>query len=89
MPETLDGGGIYKRDHILGIELDPTRIKVDEVDVPQIEEIRLIRGVDGEDYVNVNDLYTMMKILAYQLFPSLSVLLFVKAVIHEFIPPRR
>jgi len=85
----LDGGGVYKRDHILGIELDPTRINVDEFVVPQIEEIRLIRGADGEDYVNVNDLYTMMKIMACKLFPSLSVMLFIKAVIHEFIPARR
>ena len=60
-----------------------------DIHVPQIEEIRLIRGADGEDYVNVNDLYTMMKIMACKLFPSLSVMLFIKAVIHEFIPARR
>lgn len=76
-------------DDIIKIQLKQARKNVGDVIVPQIEEIRLIRGFDGEDYVNINDLYTMMKIIAYRLFPSLSVLLFIKAVIYEFIPPRR
>lgn len=76
-------------DDIIKIQLKQARKNVDDVIVPRIEDIRLIRGFDGEDYVNINDLYTIMKIIAYRLFPSLSVILFVKAVIHEFLPPRR
>lgn len=76
-------------DDIIKIQLKQVRKNVDDVIVPRIEDIRLIRGFDGEDYVNINDLYTIMKIIAYRLFPSLSVILFVKAVIHEFLPPRR
>lgn len=79
----LDGSGVYNREHILGLEVDPTRICVDDVDVPQIEEIRLIRGADGEDYVNVNDLHSMMRYLVFKLFPSLSSVLLVKRVINE------
>ena len=81
---SLDGSGVYRHDAILGPFDKPA--DTSEVFVPQIEEIRLIRGPGGEDYVNVNDLGKMMKILAYKFFSSLSSFLLIKAVINNLKP---
>lgn len=79
----LDGSGVYRRDHILGIELDVEH-STRQPRVPQIEEIRAIIGYDGETYVNVNDLGIMMRILSFRpRFASMSVFGFIKTVIRE------
>ena len=79
----LDGAGIYSRDHILGIEHDTPKSSTKTL-VPQIEEIRALRGADGETYVNLNDLSVMMGILARRpRFCSMSVWGFIKQVIYE------
>ena len=76
----LDGGGIYRQDHILGIERDvPLRQR--EPLAPQIEEVRAIRYTDGETYVNVNDLAKGMKKIAFNTnCTSMSVLRFINVV---------
>ena len=43
----------------------------------QIDEVRAIRGFDGETYVNVNDLAMAMKMVSYRTFPTLSVMNFI------------
>lgn len=79
----LDGSGVYRRDHILGIEQDVELTKT-KSPVPHIEEIRALRGYDGETYVNLNDLSVMMRILARRpRFCSISVMGFIKTIITE------
>ena len=87
MVDILDGGGVYRREHILGL-VDKFIKQSRVVNVPQIEEIRAIRGADGEDYINLNDLAVMMEMVQY-LFPSLSTFLFVKAIINDLKTARR
>lgn len=83
-----DGSGIYKRDSVLGPFDEPTPKK--KVIVPQIEEIKAIRGADGEDYININDLGVMMDMMKFEPgFASLSVFLFVKTIIKQLITARR
>jgi len=75
----LDGAGIYRQDAILGPfpETEPK----DKPLAPQIEEVRAIRGADGETYVNVNDLADGMKKIAFNSScTSLSVLRFISIV---------
>ncbi len=58
--------------------------------VPQIEEIRMIRGADGEDYINVSDMNIAMKQMAFNMpVPTLSVLSFIKRFTIELITARR
>jgi hypothetical protein len=79
----LDGAGIYSRDHILGIEHD-VDFTTTKPRVPQIEEIRALRGFDGETYINLNDLSVMMRLLSHRpRFCSASVFGFIKTIIHE------
>lgn len=79
----LDGSGVYRHDHILGIEQDVELTKTKTL-VPQIEEIRALRGFDGETYVNLNDLSAMMRQLSRKpRFTSISVMGFIKTVINE------
>ena len=54
-----DGSGIYRQDAILGPFHEDKDGK--EVFVPQIEEIRAIRGADGETYYNARDLTIAMR----------------------------
>jgi hypothetical protein len=76
-----DGSGLYSQDHILG-PFNEDKDVVLKRRVPQIEEIRMLRGADGEDYVNVKDLEKMMwrsKYIPY--FTSLSVCMFIKFIL--------
>jgi hypothetical protein len=58
--------------------------------VPQIEEIRMIRGTDGEDYINVSDMTKAMKVVAMNMpTPTLSVLAFIRKLTIELITARR
>lgn len=79
----LDGAGLYSRDRILGIEHDVPITKT-KTPVPHIEEIRALRGHDGETYINLNDLSVMMRQLSRRpRFCSISVMGFIKTVINE------
>jgi len=75
--DITDGSGIYRREAILGLVDEPVPNK--ELFTPQIEEIRMIRGADGEDYINVKDMTMAMKQVAFKMpLPTLSVLAFIK-----------
>jgi len=82
----LDGSGIYRQDAILGPFEEGWDGK--NVVIPHIEEIRAIKGADGEDYINLNDLSVMMHMEKFR-FASISVFLFVKTIIEELITARR
>jgi hypothetical protein len=85
-----DGSGIYKRDSVLGPFDEPTPKTAKEVIVPQIEEIRAIRGADGEDYINLKDLTMMMNQERFRpMFMSLSVYSFTKHIIKQLLIARR
>lgn len=76
-----DGSGLYSQDHILG-PFDEDKNVALKHRVPQIEEIRMLRGADGEDYVNLRDLEKMMWKAKYvPHFTSLSVCMFIKFII--------
>lgn len=84
----LDGSGVYRQDAILG----PLREDRDskEVFVPQIEEIRAVRGEDGETYINAKDMIIAMNQVAMTMpLPTLSVLRFIKIIVIELITARR
>ena len=57
--------------------------------VPQIEEIKVIIGEDGEEYINGKDLTIAMKMIAFKLMPTMSVLNFIKRITIELITARR
>lgn len=58
--------------------------------VPQIEEIRMIRGEDGEDYINLSDMTKAMEVVAMDMpTPTLSVLAFIRRFTIELITARR
>ena len=84
-----DGSGIYRQDAILGIEVDKDKTPA-EIYAPHIEELRMIRGEDGEDYINVHDMTTAMKVVAMSMpLPTLSVLAFIKIFALEILTARR
>ncbi len=88
MSNIMDGSGVYCQDAILGPFNEDRDSK--EVFVPQIEEIRAIRGYDGEDYINIKDLGIMMNQVAMNMpLPTLSVLRFIRIVAIELITARR
>ena len=89
MANIVDGGGVYRQDAILG-PFDEDRGELEEVVVPQIEEIRAIRGEDGEIYYNAKDLVIAMNQVAMNMpLPTLSVLRFIRMIIIELITARR
>jgi hypothetical protein len=76
--------GIYDR-----LVEEPTVKRKVKTFVPQIEEIKVIIGEDGEDYINAKDLTVAMKMIAFELMPTMSVLNFIKRITIEFITARR
>lgn len=72
----LDGSGLYNREYLLDIGEEHFKSEM-KTFAPQIEEVRAIRGFDGETYVNVNDLAIAMRMVAFNTFPTLSVLNFI------------
>ena len=77
--DLLDGSGIYKRDAILGPFNEDRDVPTPVA--PQIEEVRAIRGFDGEIYVNVNDLAIGMKKVAFKTnCMSASVIRFIEII---------
>ena len=88
MSNVIDGGGIYRQDAILG-PFNEDKVSKD-IFVPQIEEIRAIRGVDGETYYNAKDLTIAMTQVAFDMpLPTISVLEFIKRFTFELITARR
>ncbi len=84
----LDGSGVYRQDAILGPFNEDRDSK--EVFVPQIEEIRAVRGEDGETYINAKDMIIAMNQVAMTMpLPTLSVLRFIRIVVIELITARR
>lgn len=84
----LDGSGVYRQDAILGPFDEDMDSK--EVFVPQIEEIRAVRGEDGETYINAKDMIIAMNQVAMTMpLPTLSVLRFIKIIVIELITARR
>lgn len=57
--------------------------------VPQIEEIKVIIGEDGEQYINAKDLTVAMRMIAFELVPTMSVLAFIRRITIELITARR
>ena len=83
-----DGSGIYRQDAILG-PFDKDKVS-GKVLVPQIEEIRMIRGKDDEDYLNVKDMTIAMTQVAFNMpLPTISVLEFIKRFTFEILTARR
>jgi hypothetical protein len=88
-PNDTDGAGIYRQDAILGPFPEPTCIYSDAC-VPQIEEIRVIIGEDGEEYINAKDMTVAMTQIAWSMAtPTAGVLSFVRRFVIEFITARR
>ena len=76
--------GIYDR-----LVEEPTVKRKVKAFVPQIEEIRVMIGKDGEEYINVKDLIIAMKMIAFNLMPTMSVLAFIRRITIELITARR
>ena len=76
--------GIYDR-----LVEEPTVERKVKAFVPQIEEIRVMIGKDGEEYINVKDLIIAMKMIAFNLMPTMSVLAFIRRITIELITARR
>lgn len=84
----LNGSGIYSQDAIIGPF--PESDNISKVLVHQIDEIRAIRGEDGETYYNAKDLTVAMKQVAFSMtIPTLSVLSFIRRMTIELITARR
>ena len=81
-------GKLYDAEYVLGIE-DEVPESTTKTFVPRIEDIRVIVGNDGEEYINCKDLAVVMRKTAMENFPTLSVYNFVKAVFIELITARR
>lgn len=80
----LDGAGLYNREYIKDIGEEHYESETEtKSHAPQIEEVRAIRGYDGETYVNVKDLEIAMLMVAFRTFPTLSILKFINTMNHN------
>ncbi|RLD57766.1 MAG: hypothetical protein DRI97_04610 [Bacteroidetes bacterium] len=76
--------GIYDR-----LIEEPTVKRETKAFVPQIEEIRVIIGEDGEEYINSKDMTVAMEMIAFNSTPTMSVLAFIRRFTIELITARR